>query len=143
MALSRILDRGRERAWFYNVVEVRDSRGNRVKSNPQLADPYGCRVTVAEDRQSKAELPGQVDFRVLRMHLRDHAVTTSWDLVWFRDRWWEPANPEWDSSGFQNADHQELLLREANQVTIPGVEPPPAAQRQSGPLPVEGGDGGV
>lgn len=124
MALSRLLDRGREKAWFYGTTVVRDKRGNKVKSGHHLVTPDGCRVTVAEDRQSKAELPGQVDFRVLRMHLRDFAVTSSWDLVWFRDRWWEPANPEWDSVGLGNTGHQELLLRGANQTSIPGVSPP-------------------
>lgn len=124
MALSRLLDRGRERAWFYGTREVRDSRGNELRSGHYLTTPDGVRVTVAEDRQSKAELPGQVDFRVLRMHLRELAVTSSWDFVWFRGRWWEPAEPEWDSIGPSGQRHQELLLREANQTDIPGVTPP-------------------
>lgn len=124
MALSRLLDRGREKAWFYGTSVVRDGRGNRVRSDHKLVTPGGLRVTVTEEQQSKAELPGQVDFRVLRMHLRDFAVTSSWDLVWFRDRWWEPVSPEWDSAGLANARHQELVLREANQASIPGVSPP-------------------
>ena len=124
MALSRILDRGRERAWFYRAVEAVDSRGNRVLRPERVSSEKGHRVTVTEDRQSKAELAGQVDFRVLRMHLRENVMTSSWDAVWFRGRWWEPANPEWDSVGVQNAGHQELLLHESNQVSIPGLEPP-------------------
>lgn len=122
--ISRLLDRGAERAWFYTAVETRDSRGNYVKAKYVPEDPAGHRVTVAEDRQSKAELPGQIDFRVMRVHLRADAVKTSWDLVWLRGMWWEPANPEWDSVGVEAASHQELLLRESNQKTIPGVTPP-------------------
>lgn len=124
VAISRLLDRGRERAWFYAAQDTRDSRGNRIKADHVPVTPDGCRVTVAEDQQAKAELPGQVDFRVLRMHLRDNAVTSSWDFIWFRGRWWEPVNPEWDSIGLLNTRHQELLLREANQTNIPGVIPP-------------------
>lgn len=124
MALSRLLDRGGEKAWFYATRMVRDKRGNKIRSGHHPVTPDGVRVTVAEDRQSKAELSGQIDFRVLRMHVRESAVVSSWDLVWFRDRWWEPANPEWDAVGLSNAKHQELLLREANQTTIPGVTPP-------------------
>lgn len=124
VAISRLLDRGRERAWFYAARPDRDSRGNRILSRHHLVTPDGVRVTVAEDESAKAELPGQIDFRVLRMHLRDSAVTSSWDFVWFRGRWWEPVNPEWDSIGLLNTRHQELLLREANQMDIPGVIPP-------------------
>lgn len=122
MAISRLLDRGREEAVFYRVTEQRDARGNRVK----VASPPGIRhrVTVAEDRQSKAELTGQVDFYVVRMHLRADAVISSWDMVWFRDSWWEPANPPHNSAGLSNARHQELLLREANQDSVPYLEAP-------------------
>ena len=38
MALSRILDRGRERAWFYRAVEAVDSRGNRVLRPQRMSD---------------------------------------------------------------------------------------------------------
>ena len=124
MALSRLLDRGKEKAWFYATRMVRDQRGNKIRSGHHPVTPDGVRVTVAEDRQSKAELPGQIDFRVLRMHVRDRVLVSSWDFVWFRGRWWEPATPEWDAAGLGNARHQELLLREANQKDIPGVVPP-------------------
>ena len=124
MAISRLLDRGREKAWFYAARPDRDSRGNHILSRHILVTPGGVRVTAAEDESAKAELPGQIDFRALRMHVRGSRVATSWDFIWFRGKWWEPANPEWDSVGLLNASHQELLLREANQSDIPGVNPP-------------------
>lgn len=124
MVVSRLLDRGRDEAWFYLTVKTFDNRGNAVLE--PSADPVGpVRVTVAEDRQSKAELPGQVDFRVMRMHLRPHLVNSSWGFVYCRGTFWEPANPEWNASGVTDKTrHQELLLREANQDRIAGLVVP-------------------
>lgn len=115
MARSRLVDRGNEIVTIYPSRLTKDSDGNpvRVAGN----EPYQRRVTVAEDRQADAELPGQVSNKIVRITLRDAPGLDSYAEVWFRGEQWDLANPPHFSNGVSRAiRHVEIALRSRNKM---------------------------
>jgi hypothetical protein len=114
---SRILDRGTETLLVYPEVRVTDSRGNSLLQPAET--PVTLRVTTAEERQSDAELPGQVSIKVVRVLTRS-APVGSWARVVYNGEEWDLAGPPRFVQGLSKATrHVEFQLRSRNQAGIP------------------------
>lgn len=117
---SVVMDRGRETCTVYPEKRIMDSRGN-SKLIPDLDNPITVRVSAETDRQSDAELPGQVSSKVLNLFTRT-APVTSWVEVLFRDEFWDVAKPPTKSVGISKAtDHWMFQIRSRNQ-DVPGSD---------------------
>lgn len=118
MVRSRILDHGQETVDIYPEVMVTNKRGDRLRTPSETA--VRVRVTVAEDRQAAAELPGQVDVKVVRLLCREVAGVGSHARVVFRGEEWDLASPPHFSSGASRGmRHMELLIRSRNALGRP------------------------
>lgn len=120
MARSRLIDRGNESIRFYLTEVQVDRQGNEViVPSDRFIDR---RATVAEERQSDAELPGQVSNKVVRIVVRDAPDLDSWAAIHFRGEPWDLAAPPHFSNGVSRAvRHVELILRSRNKMGT-GVE---------------------
>lgn len=115
MVRSRLVDRGNEEILVYPSVLTEDSDGNPVRVPGR--ESYTRRATVAEERQSDAELPGQVSNKVVRIVVRDAPGLDSYAEIWFRGERWDLAAPPHFSNGVSRAvRHVELTLRSRNQM---------------------------
>ena len=115
MARSRLVDRGSEEVRITPSRLVHDSDDNPIRVAG--TESYTRRVTVAEDRQSDAELPGQVSNKIVRLTLRDAPGLDSYAEIWFRGEQWDLANPPHFSNGVSHAiKHVEISLRSRNQM---------------------------
>lgn len=113
MARSRLIDRGNEIVRFYVSEKHVDRQGNEVMV--PSGKFYDRRATVAEERQSDAELPGQVAAKIVRLVVRDAPALDSWAEVHFRGERWDLAAPPHFSNGVSRAiRHVELMLRSRN-----------------------------
>lgn len=113
MARSRLIDYGNEIVRFYVSETKVDRQGNEVVVPSEKF--YERRATVAEERQSDAELPGQVSAKVVRLVVRDAPALDSWAEVHFRGERWDLAGPPHFSNGVSRAvRHVELTLRSRN-----------------------------
>lgn len=111
---SRLLDRGRAIVEVYPEVTVINDRGTPVKM--PATTPVRVRATVTEDRSSSAELPGQVEVKVVKFTARS-APVGSWAKVMYRGEEWDVAIPPHFSVGPSRAtDHVEFTLRSRNRV---------------------------
>lgn len=118
--VSRLVDRGNEFMDVWVTVVATDRDGNRVRVPSDK--PYRVRVTVAEDRQSDAELAGQVTTKVVRVVMRQAPDLDSWAAVRFRGEYWDLASPPHFSNGVSRAvKHVEVLLRSRNNIPSVGV----------------------
>jgi hypothetical protein len=75
---SILLDRGRSVIQVYPEVEVVNARGERVRVPSET--PVSVRVSMSRDRNASAELPGQVDVKIIRCVART-APVGSWVRV--------------------------------------------------------------
>lgn len=115
MVRSRLVDRGNEEITVIPSVLTEDSDGNPVRVPGR--DSYTRRATVAEERQSDAELPGQVSNKVVRIVVRDAPGLDSYAEIWFRGERWDLAAPPHFSNGVSRAvRHIEFTLRSRNQM---------------------------
>lgn len=111
---SILLDRGRATILVYPEVEVVNARGERVRVASDTAVPV--RVSVSPDRNASAELPGQVDVKVLRCVARD-APVGSWVRVVYEGENWDLAAPPHFSQGVSKATRNvTFTLRSRNDV---------------------------
>lgn len=117
MARSKLVDRGQETATLFPEIRVTNRRGQVYKTKAD--EGRVVRVTVAEDRQSVAEIPGQLDVKVVRLIFRwpyeDDIGTGS--RVLFRNEEWDLQEPPHYSSGASRAmRHVEILIKSRNQL---------------------------
>lgn len=113
MARSRLLDKGQETATFYVSEWQVNALGVRLKAPGQT--PIVRRVTVSSDRQSTAELPGQVATKVVKISCRPVPGLDGEARVEFRGEEWDLAQPPHHSTGASRATlHDEMLLRSRN-----------------------------
>lgn len=109
---SVVLDRGREPLTYYPVKYVTDRLGNTMKQ-PDMENGRTVLVTCSTDRQTTAELPGQVDVSVVKISLRIMDIE-SWSLVIFRNEEWDLAPPPVISRMTRATEHMALILRSRN-----------------------------
>lgn len=117
MARSKLVDRGEETATLFPEIRVENRRGQVYKTPAN--EGRTIRVTVAEDRQSLAEIPGQLDVKVVRLIFRwphEDAIGTG-SRVLFRNEEWDLQEPPHYSSGASRAmRHVEILIKSRNQL---------------------------
>lgn len=115
MARSRLVDRGNEIVTIYPSTLTEDADGNKIRVPSTTG--YQRRVTVSEDRQADAELPGQVSNKVVRLTLRDAPGIDSYAEIWFRGEPWDLGGPPHFSNGASRAvRHVELTIRSRNEM---------------------------
>lgn len=109
---SLLLDRGRNRLTIYPEVTVTNARGDRVKVPSET--PVTVRVSMSEDRNASAELPGQVDVKIIRCVARD-APVGSWARIVFDGEEYDLAAPPHFSAGVSKATRNvTFTLRSRN-----------------------------
>lgn len=117
MAKSKIMDDGEETAVVYPEIRVENRRGQVYKTPADRGRTV--RVTVPEDRQSVAEIPGQLNVKVVRLIFRwpyEDVVGTG-SRVEFRNEEWDLQEPPHFSSGASRAmRHVEVLIKSRNQL---------------------------
>jgi hypothetical protein len=109
---SRILDRGSELIVLYPEVMRTDRLGN-AQLGPDRENPTLRKINVTTDRQSSAELPGQVDVKVLKFSTRTLPVA-SYALAVFRGEEWDVAIPPIESNISRTTKHVGVILRSRN-----------------------------
>jgi hypothetical protein len=114
MRNSHLLDRGTEKIIVYPEVRDTDRRGNSYVTYSNT--PIVRKIHVATDRQSDAELIGQVAVKILRFTTRTIPGLSSQSLVWFRGEYWDLAKPETMSRQTRALSHGEYVIRSRNQV---------------------------
>ena len=115
---SKLLDRGKESMLVYPVVYELDRLGNRHRV-PDHTQPIQLYVNVSTDRQASAELPGQVDVKVLKVSFRGfpEGVTlqpNSYDRIELRGEEWDVAVPPLFSNNTRATRHWAVILRSRN-----------------------------
>lgn len=111
---SVLLDRGRTIIMVYPEVEVVNTRGERVRIPSET--PVPVRVSMSRDRNSSAELPGQVDVKIIRCVARD-APVGAWARVSYDGEEWDLAAPPHFSNGVSKASRNvTFTLRSRNDV---------------------------
>jgi hypothetical protein len=109
---SILLDRGRNTLVIYPETTVVNSRGESVKVPSET--PVHVRVSMSEDRNATAELPGQVDVKIIRCVARD-APAGSWARVVFDGEEYDVAAPPHFSAGVSKATRNvTFTLRSRN-----------------------------
>jgi hypothetical protein len=111
---SVLLDRGSEKMLIFPEERVVDARGNNLV-RPNLGKPLTRWVNVVTDRQTDAELVGQVSVKILRCSTRTIPGTDSQARVWFRGEWWDLAIPPKNAWQTRALSHSEYILRSRNQ----------------------------
>lgn len=115
MAVARhsvIADRGGEKLLLYPEITVESRRGDSIVM-PDMENPVTLYVNASTDRQSDAELVGQVSNKVLKVIARK-APVGSWARAYFRDEWWDLAAPPTFSNFTRRVRHVEFILRSRN-----------------------------
>jgi len=74
-------------------------------------------VNVSTDRQASAELPGQVDVKVLKVTTRIFPVDT-FDRIEFRGEEWDLAVPPVISQWTKATSHVSMILRSRNRKVV-------------------------
>lgn len=111
---SKLLDRGSTTILVYPETEVINLRGERVRI--PAATPVPVRVSMSKDRNSTAELPGQVDVKVIRCVART-APIGSWTRVVYDGEEWDLAAPPHFSEGVSKRTRNvTFTLRSRNDV---------------------------
>lgn len=93
---SKLLDRGNAIIHIYPETLVVNSRGEPIRVPSETAVPV--RVSMSRDRNATAELPGQVDVKVIRCVARK-APVGSWVRVVYDGEEWDLAAPPHFSEG--------------------------------------------
>lgn len=112
MKTSLLLDRGRALLEIYPEVTVTNSRGDHVQVPSDK--PVKIRVTMAKDRNSAAELPGQVDVKVIKCMARAAPVGT-WARIVYEGEEWDLAAPPHHGVGVsKNTSAVSFIIRSRN-----------------------------
>lgn len=111
---SILLDRGKSTILVYAEDEVVNSRGDRVRVPSDVATPV--RVSMSRDRNSTAELPGQVDVKIIRCVARK-APVGSWARILYDGEEWDLAAPPHFGEGVsKNTRNVTFTIRSRNDV---------------------------
>lgn len=100
MKTSVLLDRGRAVLDIYPEVDVVNKRGDHMKVPSDT--PVKVRVSMARDRNQAAELPGQVDVKIIKCMAREAPVGT-WARIVYLDEEWDLAAPPHRGIGVSKA----------------------------------------
>lgn len=111
---SKLLDRGTSIIQVYPEVEVINSRGERVRVPSQT--PQLVRVSMSRDRNSTAELPGQVDVKVIRCVARKAPVGAWVRVVYDGEEWDLAAPPHFGEGVSKNTRNVTFTIRSRNDV---------------------------
>lgn len=115
--VSRLLDRGSEILTVYPAKTVTDSRGESLVV-PDRDNPISIRVSVSTDRQSDAEIDGQVSVKLLKVMTRSIPTgNQSWSACSFRGEEWDIAAPPAQCGVTKALRHYEFFLRGKNGYT--------------------------
>jgi hypothetical protein len=111
---SRLLDKGNAVIMVFPETEVINQRGEKVRLPSET--PVAVRVSMSKDRNSTAELPGQVDVKVIRCVARK-APVGSWVRVVYDGEEWDLAAPPHHSEGVSKRTRNvTFTLRSRNDV---------------------------
>lgn len=114
---SVLLDRGREKMLVYPEMVVVNARGERVRVPAE--EPVEIWVTSSSQRQSDAELAGQLSIKSMRCITRS-APVGSWARIVFRGEEWDLATPPRFTPGLSRAtQHVEFIIRSRNRLDEP------------------------
>lgn len=111
---SRLLDRGREIMTVWPATSQTDNYGNTQWFPSQDSnDRFTLRVNVSTDRQMTAELPGQLDVKVLKVSFRGYPIgePNSYDRIELRGEEWDLAVPPVRSQLGRSTSHWFFILR--------------------------------
>lgn len=113
---SVLLDRGNAVIKVYPETEVVNTRGERVRI--AATKPVAVRVSISPDRNASAELPGQVDVRILRCVTRS-APVGSWSRITYDGEEWDLTAPPHFSAGLSKATRNvTFTLRSRNTAAV-------------------------
>lgn len=122
---STIRDRGPEPLVLYPEVLVTDSR-NSQRKEPDFNSPFPVKVSCSTDRQTTAQIDGQVDSKLLKVIAPFNTPVGSWARAKFRGEWWDIRVPPVISNFTKATRHVEFQLRSRNQTVRPGDPGEPA-----------------
>lgn len=97
---------------IYPDVAVTTRRGDVIRQ-PDMDNPITFMVNVATDRQSTAELTGNIAVKVLRCIFRDEPITP-FTRVTFRGEEWDVAIPPKKNAFTKAVSHYEMTIRSRN-----------------------------
>jgi len=97
-----------------STIEV-DRMGNSIKVADVDSAPMELWVNVSTDRQATAEVPGQVDVKVLKITTRSFPID-SYDRIVLRGEEWDMAVPPVISQWTRATSHVALILRSRNRL---------------------------
>ena len=114
--ISRLLDRGNAVLDIYPEVETTNRRGDKMKIPSET--PVKVRVSMSKDRNSTAELPGQVDVKIIRCVTRTAPVGT-WSRIVYGGEDWDLAAPPHFSDGVSRATRNvTFTIRSRNKIEV-------------------------
>lgn len=115
---SRLLDRGTATILVFPEVDVINNRGDLLKVPSSVGVPV--RVSMSKDRNASAELPGQVDVKIIKCIAR--AVPAgSWARVEYNGEEWDLAAPPHFGTGVsRNTVGVSFTLRSRNDIRSEG-----------------------
>lgn len=111
---SILLDRGRSVIQVYPEVEVTNARGERVRV--PSTTPVSVRVSMSRDRNASAELPGQVDVKIIRCVARDAPVGSWVRVVYAGEEWDLTAPPHFGEGVSKTTRNVTFTLRSRNDI---------------------------
>jgi hypothetical protein len=109
---SKLLDRGSSVIEVYPEVEVINARGERVRVPSTTA--VKVRVSMSKDRNASAELPGQVDVKIIRCVTRKAPVGSWAKVVYAGEEWDLAAPPHFDEGVSKATRNVTFTLRSRN-----------------------------
>lgn len=111
---SRLLDRGTSTILVFPEVDVVNNRGDLLKVPSDVGIPV--RVSMSKDRNASAELPGQVDVKIIRCIARD-VPAGSWARIEYNGEEWDLAAPPHFGRGVsRNTVGVSFTLRSRNDI---------------------------
>lgn len=111
---SQLLDNGRQTIYVYPEVTVTNNRGDQVKV--PSTTPVAVKVSMSKDRNSSAELPGQVEVKIIRCVAR-RAPVGGWSRIVYDGEEWDLTAPPHRGEGVSKATRNvTFTLRSRNDV---------------------------
>lgn len=111
---SRLLDRGKSVIQVYPEVEVVNARGERVRVPAET--PVTVRCSMSKDRNTTAELPGQVDVKIIRCVARTAPVGAWVKIVYNGEEWDLAAPPHFGEGVSKNTRNVTFTIRSRNDI---------------------------
>ena len=115
---SRLLDRGSSTILVFPEVDAVNGRGDLLRVPSDVGIPV--QVTMSKDRNASAELPGQVDVKIISCVART-VPAGSWARVEYNGEEWDLAAPPHFGNGVsRNTVGVSFTLRSRNDVRATG-----------------------